>query len=502
VAINNLKTDDSETEESLNLEGNKKLLSKLDSMKVSMDEVEQLHNDVVKLSNNYNITNKIITNNISELERLASQKDDNTVVLGILDEIKNMKNENDIAKRFVNRENVSNEEMKKLISSMENSSKVLDELIKQNGAIKINISDLTSNVSDNIMNDNIDGDTRQQQLESLLNVLQKNSLDGDSPELMNELININKDIKDGNKSFNQEVASSINANLQKMAEQQRVNNTQLEYRADENDSQLEDFMLSQKSFMDTMESEIGDYGTKGRDALEENAEIFSKGKELSEGVMSYAFNAVGLGGLDQLFGLSDKMALFTNKSAGKLAGKSMSLLKSASGSLMDIFSPKKAGKSILGKMTGGLLGKSGGGLLGKSLGKSLLKKIPGIGLLSGLAFGASKLMKGDFLGGLGEVGSGALSLIPGIGTAASIALDTAMGARDIKKESKMKPVSTEIASLNVNRGIDKSMKPDAPVVQQQPIIIQQPSDQPRVSTASEKKTGIDEMSLIALQLDI
>ena len=69
----------------------------------------------------------------------------------------------------------------------------------------------------------------------------------------------------------------------------------------------------------------------------------------------------------------------------------------------------------------------------KGVGKSILKKIPGIGLLAGLGFAASRAMDGDWLGAGGELASGAASTVPGIGTAASVAIDAAMLARDVSK---------------------------------------------------------------------
>ena len=69
----------------------------------------------------------------------------------------------------------------------------------------------------------------------------------------------------------------------------------------------------------------------------------------------------------------------------------------------------------------------------KTVGKSLLKKIPGLGLIAGLAFAAQKVMKGDFAGAGLEVASGAASLIPGAGTALSVAIDAGIAARDISK---------------------------------------------------------------------
>ena len=75
----------------------------------------------------------------------------------------------------------------------------------------------------------------------------------------------------------------------------------------------------------------------------------------------------------------------------------------------------------------------------KTLGKSILKKIPGIGLLAGLYFAGEKLLEGDFAGAGLEAASGAASLIPGFGTAASIAIDAGIAARDISKATTPTP---------------------------------------------------------------
>ena len=93
------------------------------------------------------------------------------------------------------------------------------------------------------------------------------------------------------------------------------------------------------------------------------------------------------------------------------------------------------GKGIqgLGRVGGKLGGKVAGGV-GKALGKSLLKKIPLVGLIAGLGFGVSRLMSGDWAGALGEVASGAASTIPGLGTAASVAIDAGLAARDMSNE--------------------------------------------------------------------
>ena len=88
-----------------------------------------------------------------------------------------------------------------------------------------------------------------------------------------------------------------------------------------------------------------------------------------------------------------------------------------------------ATKKIAAKTTA----KMGAKLGVKALGKSVLKKIPGVGLLAGIGFGLQRAMKGDLVGAAMELASGGASLIPGFGTAASVAIDAASVARDISR---------------------------------------------------------------------
>jgi hypothetical protein len=100
---------------------------------------------------------------------------------------------------------------------------------------------------------------------------------------------------------------------------------------------------------------------------------------------------------------------------------------------------KEGGKLVAeegAKVGGKVLAKEGAKIGGKALGKSVLKKIPGLGLVAGLGFGAQRAWHGDWLGAAGEVASGAASTIPGIGTAASLGIDAALAGRDIYKASK------------------------------------------------------------------
>ena len=69
--------------------------------------------------------------------------------------------------------------------------------------------------------------------------------------------------------------------------------------------------------------------------------------------------------------------------------------------------------------------------LAKGAGKTLLKKIPVAGLLAGGAFAAGRAMHGDWSGAGLELLSGLASIVPGWGTAASLAIDGALMTKDL-----------------------------------------------------------------------
>lgn len=100
---------------------------------------------------------------------------------------------------------------------------------------------------------------------------------------------------------------------------------------------------------------------------------------------------------------------------------------------------KGAGKAISGiggvirgagaLATGGMAGKALGGVA-KMGGKSLLKKIPLLGLGAGGIFALQRALSGDFKGAGLELASGAASTLPGLGTAASVGIDATLAAKD------------------------------------------------------------------------
>ena len=72
--------------------------------------------------------------------------------------------------------------------------------------------------------------------------------------------------------------------------------------------------------------------------------------------------------------------------------------------------------------------------VGEAAAKSAVKKIPVVGFLAGLGFGAYRLIKdGDLEGAALEVASGAMSTLPGVGTAGSVITDVGLAVRDFQR---------------------------------------------------------------------
>ncbi len=127
---------------------------------------------------------------------------------------------------------------------------------------------------------------------------------------------------------------------------------------------------------------------------------------------------------------------------------------------------KKLASGAAGKRSGflgrlasgvsGIFGKGLGKIGAKGVGKAILKKIPVIGLLAGLAFGAHRALAGDWTGAVGELASGAASLVPGVGTALSTAIDAALTAKDLAAPPATRPIQppnpAELAKATAERG--------------------------------------------------
>jgi outer membrane murein-binding lipoprotein Lpp len=154
-------------------------------------------------------------------------------------------------------------------------------------------------------------------------------------------------------------------------------------------------------------------------------------------LMFKLFGGIGklVGGITGGFSKLFKSDLFKKGAKSLIPGgeKVATATMKATGNVVSGAAAQSAVKA--GSATAKTFVKSSSKVVGKSAakaaGKSILKKIPGIGLIAGLAFAAERLSRGDFSGAGLEVASGAASLIPGIGTAASLALDAGIAARDM-----------------------------------------------------------------------
>ena len=92
---------------------------------------------------------------------------------------------------------------------------------------------------------------------------------------------------------------------------------------------------------------------------------------------------------------------------------------------------EKAGQAVAKTAVGKAVTKTVAKTAGSAVGKSVLKKIPLVSLGAGAYFAWQRLKDGDWKGACGEVASGALGCLPGLGTAASTAIDVGLAARDI-----------------------------------------------------------------------
>ncbi len=128
----------------------------------------------------------------------------------------------------------------------------------------------------------------------------------------------------------------------------------------------------------------------------------------------------------------------------------------------------KSVASIASKVGVKQAAKLSGKAAGKTVLKTVLKKIPIVGFLAGMGFGIHRALKGDWTGAAMEVASGAAAIIPTVGTAASLAIDTAIIGRDLSKNKhssqipsspspQLKEVtkSNQIKPTNSNRRLAK-----------------------------------------------
>ena len=116
---------------------------------------------------------------------------------------------------------------------------------------------------------------------------------------------------------------------------------------------------------------------------------------------------------------------------------------------------KKAGAKLGGKVAA----KVGG----KAVVKSVVKKIPIISAAAGVGFAVDRCFKGEWVAAGGELLSGVAGCFPGLGTAASVAIDVGLAANDISNavndENKTSSVREHaIAEARVQKSVKDVQK--------------------------------------------
>lgn len=173
-----------------------------------------------------------------------------------------------------------------------------------------------------------------------------------------------------------------------------------------------------------------------KNAVNNSAPWLSTAMGVLGGVADIVTIASGLGGFSKLSGVIggiSRIGKATGRTIGKIGSKIGGTVSKIGRSGAKTAS--KTATKTAEKTAEKAVGKSVGKAATKGIGKSLVKKIPLVGALAGLGFAASRLANGDFLGAGGELLSGLTSLIPGMGTVASAAIDGALMARDMKNAS-------------------------------------------------------------------
>ena len=156
-------------------------------------------------------------------------------------------------------------------------------------------------------------------------------------------------------------------------------------------------------------------------------------------------------------GIIKKVTNFLKGGVGKVLGFGKNLFKKGKNFIKSTGAIVKNTAKNIGKTTGKTVAKTTAKTAGKGVGKTVLKKIPFVGLGLGAAFAVDRLRKGDWAGALMELGSGAASMIPGVGTAVSAGLDIALIAKDIG-DAKKNQEGGEVTPAKTGRGVTKGQR--------------------------------------------
>ena len=136
-----------------------------------------------------------------------------------------------------------------------------------------------------------------------------------------------------------------------------------------------------------------------------------------------------------------KLASIAGSSVGKVVGGAVK----ASGAA------RVAGSVGAGALLGKITSKTSVKALSKGAAKMGSKLVPGVGLAVGAGFAAKRAADGDYIGALGEAASGIASTVPGIGTAAALAIQSGLIARDMSNKANS---NSEKTIRSMRKGVE------------------------------------------------
>ena len=166
-----------------------------------------------------------------------------------------------------------------------------------------------------------------------------------------------------------------------------------------------------------------------------NFQVDNKGKGTAGNVLTAILGIGAIGAVDMVTQLASKGKKFAGNMFGRVKGLFVKegaekTAKVGTGTAV------KASKTVTREgleAAGKVVTKEGTEQLAKKgTAKLLAKKLPLVGLVLGTTFAIDRAAKGDMAGAAMEFLSGAASTVPGWGTAASVAIDAGLIAKDVK----------------------------------------------------------------------
>ncbi len=143
-----------------------------------------------------------------------------------------------------------------------------------------------------------------------------------------------------------------------------------------------------------------------------------------------------------VFGTSDKIIEFAKKHGTDLPRKG----------LADLLGDK--GELVIPVNRSGVSGVADAAKAAKAVGKTALKMVPFIGTAASLAAMGQRAQAGDYVGAGLEAASEVADYIPGVGTAASLGIQSVLADRDMsdeeRKESEQRAARQALRSMNVH----------------------------------------------------